>query len=399
MKLYVKELFLLTMLMILPGIVSAQMTIDQLEPTKQENVRFRDTVKQVTLEDAEYYSEARYRAERAALRKERNSLEIISSLQGSLTSYNDPWVATSGGDNTTAILGSFILNHSYKRDKLTLTTKISANLGFNRVKIDTGEDEEGNTISEGVWFKNQDAFSVTIAPTIAISPIWSYGPTATFRTQFADGYVSRSEQGDTKLKSGFMAPGYLDLSGAMTYKSPNNKLPFTISIAPLSLSATFVTNDLVKENFRYNFGEHTTENDKEYVEPYGVSYTSNSKCEGGSSIQIDFDRTFEKLSNIRYTTKIYSFYGWMTQVSYKNIVNDYDEYKTALDDWNGSKNKQKPMLGIQPTVRWESTLSIPTTKFLSTTIKFNMYYNRAQNLKIQTQTYLSVGLSYTYKNK
>ncbi len=398
MKIYVKELFLLLALLFAPSLLFAQMTIDELEPTKQENVRFRDTVKRVTIEDPEYYSEARYRAERAALRQERNTLEIISSLQGSLTAYNDPWVSTSGGDNTTAILGSFTLNHSYKRDKLTVTSKVSANFGYNRVKIDV-TDSEGETSSEGVWYKNQDEISISVAPTIAISSIWSYGPTLTFRTQFADGYVSRSQQNSYELKSGFMSPGYLSISGAMTYKSPNSKLPFTVSIAPAALSATYVSSEYIMNNFLYQFLEHDDDN-YTYTEPYGLSPSSKSKYEGGSSLQIDFDRTFEKLGSIRYTTTIYSFYGWMTQISYKNIINDYDQYVDDLAAWNADNSiGVKPMLGIQPTVRWENTISIPTTKFISTTLKFQMYYNRAQNLKIQTQTYLSLGLSYTYKNK
>ncbi len=397
MKRYIKGFIALSMLLFLPGVASAQMTLDEVEPAKQESVRFKDSVKVASITSTEYFSEARDKAERAALRKERNTLEIISSLQGSLTAFNDPWVATSGGDNTTAILGSFTLNHSYKKNKLTLTSKVTANFGYNRIKIDVTDDNDV-TAQKGVWFKNQDELAISIAPTIAISSIWSYGPTFSFRTQFADGYVSRSQQNSYELKSGFMAPGYLDISGAMTYKSPNSKLPFTVSIAPLALSATYVSKQYVIDNFLYQFLDPETAT-WAYVEPYGLSPYTNSKYEGGSSIQIDFDRTFEKLGNIRYTTKIYSFYGWMTQLSYKNIVNNYDEYQTALTAWSDDPSSIKPMLGIQPTVRWENTISIPTTKFISTTLKFQMYYNRAQDVKIQTQTYLSLGLSYTYKNK
>ncbi|MFI3331960.1 MAG: DUF3078 domain-containing protein [Rikenellaceae bacterium] len=395
---YIKGAIMLSLFVVAPSIAAAQMTIDKLETTKQEDVRFRDSVKVSSIDNNDYFSLARYKAERAALRKERNTLEIISSLQGSLTAYNDPWVATSGGDNTTALVGSFVLNHSYKREKFTLTSKVTANFGYNRIKIDTGTDDEGNTISEGVWFKNQDLLSISVAPTIAISSIWSYGMTFSFRTQFANGYVSRSQQDSYELKSGFMAPGYLDISGGMTYKSPNKKLPFTVAIAPLAMSAIYVSNEAVRDNFLYNFADHES-GTWAYVEPYGISPYVSSKYEGGSSIQIDFDRTFEKLSKIRYTTSIYSFYGWMTQLSYKNIVGDYDAYQEALTEWNGSQDGVKPMLGIRPTLRWENTISIPATDILSTTIKFQLYYNKAQSLDIQTQTYLSVGLAYTFKNK
>ncbi len=384
----------------LPFVGQAQMTIDKPKPSQNSNVSFRDSVRQATLSN-DYFSLARYKAERAALRKERNSLEIISSLQGSLTSYNDPWLETSGGDNTTAVIGSFKLNHTYKKDKVTLTSKISATLGFNRVKIDTGTDEEGNTINEGVWYKNQDEISASVAPAISISNVWSYGMTFSFRTQFANGYVSRSQQEGYQLKSGFMAPGYLDISGGVTYKSQNKKLPFTVNIAPLALSAVYVDNEVVRNNFIYQFNEDQTDDggNFKYTEPYGLSPYISSKYEGGSSIQIGFDRTFDKLAKIRYTTSLFSFWGWMTQASYKNIINDRDEYNEALTEWNTAQDGIKPMLGIQPTVRWENTISIPATDVLSTTIKFQLYYNRAQTDHIQTQTYLSVGLSYTYKNK
>ncbi len=398
MKSYVKCIATIIALIFLPSLASAQMTIDEIKAEEQSDVKFRDSVKTAMFESPEYYSEARERARRAAIRKERNTLEIISSIQGSLTAFNDPWVQTSGGDNTTAVLGSFVLNHSYKRDKLTVTSKVTANMGFNRVKIDipNADDPNAKPKNEGVWFKNQDELAISVAPTIAISPIWSYGPSFSFRTQFAPGYKSRSEQEGYHQKSGFMAPGYLDISGAMTYKSPEKRLPFIISIAPIALSAVYVKNDKVTENFQYNFTDHADGN-KNYTELYGINPYVTSKYEGGSSIQIDFDRTFERLGNIRYTTKIFSFYGWMTQLSYKNIVNDFDQYEEDLAAWD--KSGVKPMLGIQPTVRWENTISIPTTTYLSTTIKFQMYYNRAQNLKVQTQTYLSIGLSYTYKNK
>ncbi len=390
---------LLALLMLCaPAISMAQMNIDDVEAAAESSVRFKDSVKRSTVNSPEYFSKARYRAERAAIRQERNKLEIIASLQGSLTSYNDPWVKTSGGDNTTAILSSFTLNHSFKKERFTLTSRIVGNLGVNQVKIDVAQDD-GTTESEGVWFKNQDAFSISVAPTMAISPVWSYGTTVGFRTQFANGYVSRSQQNRYELKSGFMAPGYLDVSGGMTYKSPNKKLPFIIAISPLALSATYVSNDIVKKNFGFGFKPYPANTEVPYVEAYGINPYESSKYEGGSSIQIDFDRTFEKLNNIRYTTRLHSFYGWMTQTTYSNIVNDYDEYVAKLEEWSVDKKGTKPMLGIQPTVRWENTISIPATDVLSTTIKFQLYYNRAQTREVQTQTYLSVGLSYTYKNK
>ena len=53
----------------------------------------------------------------------------------------------------------------------------------------------------------------------------------------------------------------------------------------------------------------------------------------------------------------------------------------------------------QMILSWENTLDIKATKYLSTTLSFQLYYNRAQNVDVQTRTLLSVGLTYTFKNK
>ena len=50
-------------------------------------------------------------------------------------------------------------------------------------------------------------------------------------------------------------------------------------------------------------------------------------------------------------------------------------------------------------MRWENTVEIKATKYISTQINFQLYYNRAQNYDVQTQTLLSVGFAYTFKNK
>ena len=42
---------------------------------------------------------------------------------------------------------------------------------------------------------------------------------------------------------------------------------------------------------------------------------------------------------------------------------------------------------------------IKANKYISTQLYFQLYYNKAQNHKVQTQTVLGVGLAYTFKNK
>ncbi len=58
-----------------------------------------------------------------------------------------------------------------------------------------------------------------------------------FRTQFANGYGSPGERGDSIRISGFMSPGYLVTALGFTYK-PNKK--FSAFISPLTSKMTFV---------------------------------------------------------------------------------------------------------------------------------------------------------------
>ena len=92
---------------------NAQFTIDNVE-TKEESITWVDTMRLISA-STPYYSHARYRAERAAIRKERNTLEITTGLQGTMTSYNDPWVEVSGGDNSIAIVANLFLSHKFNQ--------------------------------------------------------------------------------------------------------------------------------------------------------------------------------------------------------------------------------------------------------------------------------------------
>ena len=376
--------------------VSAQISIDEVN-AERRNVTFRDRLKSTSV-DADYFSLARYKAERAAIRKERNYLEFSGGIQGSLTSYNDPWISVSGGDNSIALVATFNLRHIFKKNLFSIETKFNAKLGYNRMKVETQRvgpdgkpmvDESGNKImdSEGVWFKNQDEFVIWVNPAFEMAKNWTYGSILQFRSQFVNGYKSRTEQKEEHLKSKIMTPGYLDISLGITYKRPKAKFTIVVNISPIALNATFAENVLIRKTNGFNYGSEDPD--------------KTSKYEGGSSIQIDFDRTFGKTGFLRYRTTLYSFYGWITDIGQKNKISDYSEYRIAYDDWveKGSDIKTKPRLPIHTIVCLENTIDIMATKYLSTTLSFQLYYNRAQNVDVQTRTLLSVGLTYTFKNK
>ena len=385
---------------------SAQISIDEVN-AEQQSVTFQDKLKSTPV-DVDYFNLARYKAERAAIRKERNYLEFGGGLQGSLTSYNDPWISVSGGDNSIALVGTFSLRHVFKKNLFSIETKFSAKLGYNRMKVETQRvgpdgkpmvDESGNKImdSEGVWFKNQDELLIWVNPAFEMAKNWSYGSIIQFRSQFVNGYKSRSEQEKKHLKSKFMTPGYPDISFGITYKSPKPKFPITVNISPLALNATFAESDWIRMR-----QVDKDNNEIKPAYPYGIEDPDKtSKYEGGSSVEIGFDRTFGKTGYLRYRTTVQSFYGWISDIGQKNKIGDYTKYLTAYDKWvaDGSNIKDKPRLPIHPTVRWENTIDIKATKYLSTTLSFQLYYNRAQNVDVQTRTLLSVGLTYTFKNK
>ena len=233
----------------------AQISIDEVD-AKEDKVTFQDKLKSTSV-DVDYFSLARYKAERAAIRKERNYLEFSGGIQGSLTSYNDPWISVSGGDNSIALTAVFGLRHLFTKNLFTLETKFNAKLGYNRMKVETTQkDDEGNeyTDSEGIWFKNQDEFVISVAPSFKMSDNWSYGSILNFRSQFVNGYKSRTEQKEEHLKSKFMTPGYLDISLGITYKSPKAKFPIVVNISPIALNATFAENELIRKTNGFNYG-------------------------------------------------------------------------------------------------------------------------------------------------
>lgn len=373
--------------------VEAQFSVDRVE-ARVEDVSFRDTLKTKPSVDAEYFNPARYKAERSAIRKERNNLEISVGVQGALTSYNDPWIKTSGGDNAIALTAVFDLKHTFKKNKFSVDTRAIAKFGYNRMKV---ENKDDNT-SEGVWFKNQDEFEISTAPKFNMSKNWSYGTIAKFRSQFVNGYKSRTEQKKEHRKSSFMTPGYLDVSLGFTYTCPKPKWPVVVNLSPIALNATFVENGQIRENVW---------DKKPGWQVYGLSGPDKtSKYEGGSSVQVDFDRKFGKTGFLRYRTMVYAFYGWISDIGQRNRISNYSAYVRALAKWEdkddtsvGHELSDKPNLPIHPIVRWTNTIDIKATKYLTTQINFELSYNRAQNVDVMTKTLLSVGLTYTFKNK
>ena len=332
----------------------AQVSIDEVATSPEQKSIETDMKSQAV--DANYVSEAAERAERLAIRKERNTVDFTANLHGSLTAFSESWQAA--GDNTITILANLNFLHTYKKGRFSLTNTASAKFGYNNMKMEL----EGK--QKGVWFKNVDEVAISTSPQWALVKDWSYGANVKFRTQLAPGYGARGDkQIGNPRASNFMTPGYLDASLGFTYILPSEKFPLKVNLAPIAMSATY------RDDIR------TSNN-------YGVDEPNRSKYEGGLSVQLDFDKTWGKNGWLRYRTTAYSFYGWITDLSKWSKAEDRAAYEHVV-----------------PTLRWENTIDIKATKYISTQIYVQLYYNKAEINKLQVQSMLSVGLTYTFKNK
>ncbi len=367
-------------------VANAQATVESATP--QEQVKFANEVKTEKAAPA-FKSEAQLKAEKAAARKERNTIEFNATLNGSLAHFNDKWLAVNGNTNSLTGIGNVLFTHAYTKGKFTIGTKVTGKLGY---AYNFTNEESASTVS-----KSQDEWFIQTSPAYVISKSWNVGGSLSLRSQFANGWDSTDKSARKLTSSGF-APAYLIASIGVTYVCQNAKFPIKINIAPLSMNATYVTNPTVRD-FYYaeKFGTEVVDNltleqlNTPYV--YGLTLRNkNQRYEGGSSIQIDFDKTFGKKGIFRYRTTLYSFYGWINQVAQQN-----DSKKWNADPANAGNPLSYD--SIAPTVRWENTIDIKATKYFSTQFYFQLYYNKAQNKNIQTQTVLGVGLAYTFKNK
>ena len=346
---------------------SAQVSVEAASETDGQ-ISFSNEVSAGDISTGVSADEAQRRAERAALLKERNTVEFNASLNGSLSNFNSKWQNVNGNTNSITAVSNILFTHQYKKDKFTLDNKFTAKLGA--------------TNNSDSWVKSQDEWFLSTAPAYVMTETWNAGGSASLRSQFANGV-----DGDNQRTSCFFAPAYFDVSLGFTYVCPDKKFPIKINLSPISMSATYVMSSSVRDEFygrKFNGTEKADLTPEQRHTPYcyGLTFADGkSRYEGGSSVQIDFDRTFDSKGIFRYRTTLYSFYGWINEVAQQTGKNPelYDH--------------------IAPTVRWEHTVDIKATKYFSTQFYFQMYYNKAQINSLQTQILLGVGLSYTFKNK
>ena len=365
-----KKIILTTIVTLLFGATSyAQVSVSSATPKTEAT--FSDRVKTEQVKVDYQSNEWQRRAERAAIRKERNTIEVNAGITGSLSNFNSKWQNVNGTTNSITGIANFLFTHNYKRGVFTIDNKATGKLGV------TNKAKE--------WTKSQDEWFISTAPAYKISDQWNFGAIASLRSQFANGVNSNNQR-----VSRFFAPAYLNISLGFTYVCPKEKFPVKVNVSPISLSATYVTSQSIKNQFfRDKFGiefadaQSLTEEQKKTPYAYGLTFANgSSRYEGGSSVQVDFDKSFGKNKMFRYRTTFYSFYGWINEINQQT-----------------GENKKLNLEHIAPNIRWEHTVDIKATKYFSTQFYFQMYYNKAQCNSLQTQIVLGVGLSYTFKNK
>ena len=200
-----KKFFLLISFVALFGVSEsfAQFNVEKSKTAnnEDEDIRFRNSFKGMTVK-TDYYNEARAKAERKRIRNERNTLNMSFNVQGQMFAYNDAW----GGENSTSLLGTFHLTHTFAKNRFRITTQADVRYGYNRARADiTVKDENGQDVTErkGIWFKNTDAFWVMTQPSLSINDRWAYSFTGRMDSQLTNSYTSRVKQEDADLKTTF----------------------------------------------------------------------------------------------------------------------------------------------------------------------------------------------------
>ena len=325
------------LLMLMAGIdpVSAQFTINKVTPKEADTKILPDTLSKHLDLTSSFFSESRYQAERRRIRKERNTVNLTTSLQMTQTGF-DNWAA--GGQNTFTGRATLAFSHQYKKNKFNFNYDFEARYGIS--VIDTAS------------FKNEDMFRLNINPSIDLNKNWSYAALIQFASQFTKGYKSMT---DHTLVSDFMAPGTLTLGLGFTYK--HQKIPFTINISPLTGSMTFVRNDSLSN-----------------VGAYGVEPGKKQLSSLGSQLILNLKVPFAK-NRITYT-------------NYLDVFSNYD--KVTRITWD---NK------LDFTVLKFMTLNLFCSTKYDHTVNFAKSAEDPFLRRVQLNYSLGVGFTYVFKNK
>jgi hypothetical protein len=322
--------------------------------------------------DARVVNPTEARQLRRALWRDRNSVDFKVSLTGVANRFSKSWTT----NNENSVSGELVAYyyHTRTRNRFSWQFKFDGIYGVNFI------DE--------AWFKNQDMLKLYYLGSWKmrqdkIMRQWAYSFSASFSSQFAEGRASRT---DRTVWSNFMAPGMLNAGVGFTFTSPDPKLPFIVTLDPVSGNGLFVLDDRIDDDRRKKLGISLPDD----AVVGGHNYVSHRyKFEGGSNINVAFNRTFAfgRGGNftLQYNTTLSSFYGWITQVGRHSAP--------------GGSGSGGAVEAIMPTMSWTNVVSINPWRFVTLEFRTTALYDRSQVDKLQMQYYLRVGLTYRYKNR
>ena len=373
---------------------SAQFTVESENKEVKQKVEFKPIQIQGNMNvDADYYSEAREKAERRRIRQERNAFTASFDLQGSMTAYNDVW----GGDNSTAVQAIVGFNHTYAKNKFNINTQGEARMGYNLVRVEVKDKETGEPTIKGIWYKNIDQFWLQTRPGRKMNDHWSYTASARIDSRMGNVYKSRTAQEPTDITKSFMAPADVSLSLGFTYGNGGKKWPITISLNALSTNGTLVYNEKLKSMYEEN----------KATSYFGVDIDKHAIFSGGSQVQFDLNsRKWGKKGWLTYRTQAIVYYGWITNVMKIGKIRDYEKYQKDLSAWEaaGSNPDTKPAAvprheRLDPTVSWKNWITLKLSNYISTNFYHELQYNKAQNTAVRMYSTLTIGLSYKFTSK
>lgn len=206
------------------------------------------------------------------------------------------------------------------------------------------EGRYGMNYIESKRHKNEDEFKIHGSTGWRLHKNWYYSGSVNLRSQFMSGYKSRDDRTKT---SSIMAPGFLEVAIGIKY----DKKPFMLELSPIGGSAVFVLDKDLRDR-----GMH------------GVEKGEASKWEVGPSIRAEVDMEF-----------------WREVFRLRSYFNIFTNMKKA------------------PVMRWETTLDIRATSFLTTTLYGLLYFDKKAITPdrgyMQLKYSISIGLSYRFSNK
>jgi hypothetical protein len=245
-----------------------------------------------------------------------------ASVNGSQATFRN-W--SQGGTNTVAMTASSVYEGTYRKDRIGY--EFNLNLKYGLTKL---EGEDMRKSDDLILFRNQMNYFFN-------DPRWSAVLSASFQSQFDDGFDSNNEV----LISKFLSPAYITEMLGIAYKP----VDYFDAQAGLALKQTIV-------------------NDEALATRYGLNEGENFRNEAGLSTLFRLQK--EVWTNVVYSGSLETFW-----------------------------NVERPL--DRTDVTFTNEFSARINNYLSTNFQFVMVYNDDVTKELQIKQVLSVGLTFTLR--